>query len=347
MIKVWIDQSTLKIDTVSFLNGKNIELTSSPQELVEMYKYMVLTRVFDERALKYQRQGKIGTYAPVRGQEAAQIGSAYALNKEDWIYPSYREVGALIVHGMPMEMFFAYAMGKASGQHLTDLNIFPIQIIIGAQLLHAVGGAWASKLKKENTISVAYMGDGGTSEGDFHEALNFASVYKLPVIFFIQNNQWAISVPISKQMNSKTIAQKALAYGIKGIRVDGNDVIAVNEAMKQAVQFAKNGEPVLFEAVTYRQGPHTTADDPTKYRDDNEHNNWLKNDPIQNMQTYLLSQNLWNSEEEERWRKECEDRVKDAFEKAVQMEKTELAKILKAVTAQPSPAISIQLKEVE
>src|SRR5699024_1771388 len=162
------------------------------------------TRVFDNRAMKYQRQGRIGTYAPFRGQEAAQVGSAFSLREQDWIYPSYREAAASLVRGMDMSQFFLYAMGHVKGLSQKDVNIFPVQIIIAAQCLHAVGGAWASKYKKLDEVSVAYVGDGGTSEGDFHEALNFAGVYKLPVIFFVQNNQWAISVPISKQTASKS-----------------------------------------------------------------------------------------------------------------------------------------------
>src|SRR5699024_5780442 len=191
----------------------------SDEELIEMYKWMVKSRIYDERSMKYQRQGRIGTYAPFKGQEAAQVGSAFALNKDDWIYPSYREGAASLVHGISMSQLFLYTMGHFKGLSQTEANIFPIQIIIAAQCLHAVGGAWASKYKESGDVSVAYLGDGGTSEGDFHEALNFAGLYELPVVFFVQNNQWAISVPFSKQTASKTIAQKALAYGIDGIQV--------------------------------------------------------------------------------------------------------------------------------
>lgn len=169
-----------------------------------------------------------------------------------------------------MSNFFLYAMGNMKGLAQKNLNVFPVRIIIAAQCLHSVGGAWASKYKKLDEVSVAYVGDGGTSEGNFHEALNFAGVYQLPIIFFVQNNQWAISVPISKQTASQSIAQKALAYGIDGIQVDGNDVIAVHEVMKDAIEKARNGNPILIEAMTYRQGPHTTADNAKRYRSDEE-----------------------------------------------------------------------------
>lgn len=335
-IEMWLNQSCLKIDTASVLeedcslSETFFKRTATDEQCIEMYKHMVQGRIFDGIALKFQRQGKIKTYPPIRGQEAAQVGSAYALTSNDWIYPSYRDIAASFVHGMPIDKFFCYTMGKMAGQHLTDLSIFPIQIVIGAQFLHAVGGAWASQYKGEDSVSVAYMGDGGTSEGDFHEALNFAGVYKLPVVFFIQNNQWAISNPIHKQTASQTIAQKALAYGITGIRVDGNDVLAVYEATKLAIEKAKNGEPVLIEAVTFRQGPHTTADDPTKYRDQAEVEQWLTNDPIERMKKFIVSTGLWDERQEEELLKECEEIVLKAYEKALTIEKTTIPKVLRA-----------------
>ncbi|WP_431030410.1 pyruvate dehydrogenase (acetyl-transferring) E1 component subunit alpha [Lysinibacillus sp. LZ02] len=322
-----------------------LKKTVTDEQCVDMYKHMLRARTFDDIALKYQRQGKIGTYAPIRGQEAAQVGSTFALTQKDWIYPSYREIASMLVHGMPMKQFFCYVMGKMAGMHLKDIPIFPIQIIIGAQLLHAVGGAWASKYKDEDSVSVAYMGDGGTSEGDFHEALNFAGVYKLPVIFFIQNNQWAISVPIEKQTASRSIAQKALAYGITGIQVDGNDVLAVFEVMKLAVEKAKKGEPVLVEAITYRQGPHTTADDPTKYREKDEVEQWLKNDPIIRMKKLLLSRNLWSEEQEEAFLKECEQSVMQAYAEALATEKTTVEKAIAATYATLPTNLRRQLEE--
>ncbi len=287
--------------------------------LVKMYKWMVKMRSFDVRLLKMQRQGRIGTYAPFSGQEAAQIGSALALDLKDWIFPSYREIAACVTHGLPMKQVLLYVKGHFEGGKVPkELNIFPIQIIIAAQALHATGCAWASKLKGEKQVSVSYFGDGATSEGDFHEALNFASVHKVPTIFFCQNNQWAISVPLKKQTVSSTIAQKAIAYGMKGVQVDGNDGLAVYQVMKEAVARARNGEgPTLIEAVTYRQGPHTTADDPTKYREKKEVENWINvKDPITRFRQFLEKKNLWTGSQEEALQKTCNEEIDQAIREA-------------------------------
>lgn len=330
-----LNSKLINVQTVQCLDENGIQQSEvesvSSTDLLEMYKWMIQARVFDERAMKYQRQGRIGTYAPFKGQEAAQIGSAFALGENDWIYPSYREVAASLVRGMPMSQFFLYSMGHLKGQDQTGLNIFPVQIIIAAQCLHAVGGAWASKYKGEKNISVAYVGDGGTSEGDFHEALNFAGVFKLPVIFFVQNNQWAISVPVAKQTASESIAQKAIAYGIDGIQVDGNDVIAVYLTMKKAVERAKEGKPTLIEAITFRQGPHTTADDPSKYRDGQEEAEWKVKDPIERVKKYLIANELWSESLDEKEYEQAEEKVTQAFETAINMPKSKIADIFNNV----------------
>lgn len=277
--------------------------TISDDTLLEMYRWMLKARLIDEKLLRLQRQGRIGTYAPFSGQEAAQIGSALALEKHDWICPSYRDLAACMVHGMPFEQVMQYVKGHLHGGKTPDgINIIPIQIIIAAQTLHAVGIAFASKLKKEQSVSVSYFGDGATSEGDFHEALNFASVYQLPVVFFCQNNKYAISVPLKQQMASRTIAQKAIAYGMKGVQVDGNDVIGVYEVMKEAVDRARSGQgPTLIEADTYRLGPHTTSDDPNKYRPKEEELEWIRQkDPILRLRKLLEGKALWTWGNEEK-----------------------------------------------
>lgn len=342
---MWIEQKELKVKKVQFLDESGTyigpELEQNNDELLGLYKWMVQARTFDIRALKLQRQGRIGTYAPMIGQEAAQVGSAYALRQQDWIFPSYREIGACIVHGVPMASFFLYTMGHIKGTDSQGKNVFPIQIIIGAQCLHAVGSAWASKYKNEDGVSVAYIGDGGTSQGDFYEALNFAGVYKLPVIFFVQNNQWAISVPISKQTASSTIAQKALASGISGVQVDGNDVLAVYYTMKQALERARNGQPVLVEAVTYRQGPHTTADDPTKYRNHNELERWLAKDPLSRMKAYLTGKGIWNDELDGKEYEAAEQKVTEAIEIAENTPKSKIEELFDIVYEQKTK----QLKE--
>ncbi|WP_018664487.1 pyruvate dehydrogenase (acetyl-transferring) E1 component subunit alpha [Heyndrickxia acidiproducens] len=276
--------------------------------LLHMYQWMLRSREYDIRLLKMQRQGRIGTYAPFKGQEAAQIGSAFPLEKQDWIFPSYRDIAACMVHGMPLSQVLKFVKGYFEGGKSPDgIPIFPIQIIIAAQTLHAAGCALAAKLKGEKSVSVCYFGDGATSQGDFHEALNFASVYKAPVVFFCQNNQWAISVPLARQMASETIAQKAVAYGIKGVRVDGNDVLAVYQVMKEAVESARRGEgPVLIEAVTCRIGPHTTSDDPAKYRNQKEVEAFaMQKDPLTRMKKLIFKEGLWTEEEEQQFLKQA------------------------------------------
>ncbi|NRD77593.1 pyruvate dehydrogenase (acetyl-transferring) E1 component subunit alpha [Bacillus sp. BRMEA1] len=347
---MWMEPNEVTIEKVQYLDENGKIRAAAPDirddELITLYKWMVQARVFDQRALKLQRQGRIGTYAPMIGQEAAQIGSACALGKQDWIYPSYREGAACFVHGFPMKNFFLYTMGHLKGTDAEGAHVFPVQIIIGAQCLHAVGGAWAGKYHKENSVSVTYIGDGGTSEGDFHEAMNFASVYKLPLIFFVQNNHWAISVPRSKQTASKTIAQKAVAYGMASIQVDGNDVLAVYTTMKQALERARQGKPVLIEAVTYRQGPHTTADDPMKYRDPQELEQWLAKDPLKRMKAFMIEKRIWNEALDKAEFELAEQKVKEAFELAVNAPKSTTEEIFDVVYEQRTNQLTEQKNSI-
>ena len=348
------DQNELRFEMVQLLdengNGDEQELASFSDEfLVTLYRWMRKVRVIDERLLKMQRQGRIGTYAPFSGQEAAQIGSVLALRKDDWIFPSYREIAACLAHGLPLAQIFQYVRGRVMGRKMPeDLNIFPTQIIIGAQTLHATGCAWATKLKGETQVSVCYFGDGATSEGDFHEALNFASVYQVPVIFFCQNNHYAISVPVHKQTASRTIAQKALAYGMKGVLVDGNDALAVYKTMKQAVEAARNGEgPMLIEALTYRLGPHTTADDPTKYRNAEEVEQWKrKKDPLHRLRVLLEKRGLWTEEKEEAWVAQVNEEVTEAYEEATANETGSIVDVFDYVYGKPSKLLQEQQQEV-
>lgn len=291
-------------------------LNLSQETLNDMYQWMVKARLLDKRFLTLQRQGRIGTYAPFSGQEAAQIGSALALKKQDWMFPSYRDLAACLVHGLSIEQALLYCRGHLHGsQTPADLHVFPIQIIIAGQIPQASGCAWASKLKGEDSVSICYFGDGATSEGDFHEGLNFAAVYQLPAIFFCQNNQWAISVPLHKQMASQSIAGKAAAFGMKGVQVDGNDILAVYQVTQEAVQRAKNGEgPTLIEAVTYRQGPHTTADDPTKYRDQAEVQKWTtEKDPLARFEAFLSKRGMWSEEVRDSYISQFEAEVNEAI----------------------------------
>src|SRR5437773_1857105 len=271
-----------------------LEPRLSPAELKSLYRAMLLGRRFDERMVRLQRQGRIGTFAPIKGQEASQLGSVFTLRATDWMVPSFRETAAMIWRGWPLEKILLFFAGYVEGgQPAPDQHDLPITIPVGTQIPHAVGLAYAAQYKGDDAVVMVYFGDGATSEGDFHEALNFAGVWHVPVVFVCQNNQWAISVPLKKQTHSKTIAQKALAYGLPGIQVDGNDVLAVYTAAREAVQRAQAGEgPTLIECVTYRLGVHTTADDPTKYRTDEEVKAWEQKDPLTRFRAYLEKKSL-------------------------------------------------------
>lgn len=262
--------------------------------LLQMYRAMLKGRLLDQRMLTLQRQGRISTYGSIQGQEAAQVGSALALDPQDWIAPTYREVAVLLARGLDIKFLLMYMKGHFGGnQFPANVNILPIQIMIASQIPHAVGCAWASKLKGEKQVTICYFGDGATSEGDFHEALNFAAVFQLPVVFFCQNNQWAISVPFHRQTASPTIVQKAVAYGMRGVRVDGNDVLACFQVTKEAVERARLGHgPTLIEALTYRLGSHTTADDWTKYRTAEEVEQWRQKDPLDRFERFLKGRHL-------------------------------------------------------
>jgi pyruvate dehydrogenase E1 component alpha subunit len=266
-----------------------LEPELSRDELTRMYRAMLLGRRLDERMVRLQRQGRIGTFAPIKGQEAAQIGSVATLTPRDWMVPSFRETAAMLWRGWPIEKMLLFFAGcLEGGQPAPTQRDLPITIPVATQLPHAVGLAYAAQYKDDDAVVMAYFGDGATSEGDFHEAANFAGVWHVPVVFVCQNNQWAISVPLKKQTNSRTLAQKALAYGFPGIQVDGNDLLAVYAATRDAVARARAGEgPTLIECVTYRLGVHTTADDPTKYRSEDEVKAWEKKDPLTRLVPYL------------------------------------------------------------
>lgn len=269
--------------------------------LVEMYQQMFRLRRFDGRSVALQRSGRIGTYPPLAGQEACQVGSVMALRKQDFIFPTYRDYGAMMLHGVPMHHILLYWNGRVEGSVIPEgVNVFPISVPIATQLPHAAGAAWAAKLRGEDQIAMGYFGDGASSEGDFHEAMNFAAVFNLPVIYFCQNNQYAISVPFSRQTATETIAEKAAAYGVTGERIDGNDVVAVYQTVQKAVERALSGQgPTLIEALTYRHGPHTTSDDPTKYRMREEERVWLERDPVSTYETQLRQWGLWSDADEE------------------------------------------------
>lgn len=261
-----------------------------------MYELMVLTRVFDERAIALQREGRIGTYPPSLGQEAAQVGSAFALLPDDRLFPSFREMGVQLTIGYPIHQILQYWAGDERGQQAPkSLNIFPICVSVGTHIPHAVGAAMAARYRHEPVAVAAWFGDGATSKGDFHEGFNMAGAFRLPLVFICQNNQWAISVPISSQTASATLAQKALAYGFEGVQVDGNDVFAVYQATSQALHKARNGDgPTFIECLTYRVADHTTSDDAGRYRSADEVAAWSARDPLKRLELYMKRCGLWD-----------------------------------------------------
>jgi pyruvate dehydrogenase E1 component alpha subunit len=269
-------------------------------DVVEIYKHILVCRHFDEIAFKLQRSGRMGTYPENKGQEIPSIGAAYVLQKKDWMVTCYRENAGLFWRGLPMEKILLHWMGDERGNQIDECNVTPLAIAIGSQMLHAAGLAWAGKYKKDGSIACTFFGDGATSEGDFHEAANFAANLDLPVVFVCQNNGWAISTPTKIECSAPTVAQRGLAYGMDCVQVDGNDLFAMVKVMRDATKNAReNNRPTFIEAKTYRLGDHTTADDARRYRDADELEMWKKRDPIIRLRKYLESKDLWTSAMEE------------------------------------------------
>src|SRR5689334_20660658 len=261
----------------------------SEADLLELHRQLVLLRTYDERSVVYHRQGRIGTYAIFWGHEAMQVGSSFALERDDWIFPSYRESAIGLLRGMPAATILSWWRGHPAGWwNPADWNVASICVPIATHVPHAAGLAWGKKLRGESTCAIAYFGDGATSEGAFHEGANFAAVLKAPAILFCNNNQWAISTPLSAQTRAETLADKAVGYGIPGVRVDGGDVLAVYEATREAVERARaGGGPTFIEAVTYRAAPHATADDPRAYVDLERVEQEKKNECLGRYERYL------------------------------------------------------------
>ncbi|WJY28866.1 MULTISPECIES: pyruvate dehydrogenase (acetyl-transferring) E1 component subunit alpha [Sporosarcina] len=327
-----------KFDMFQILNedGKIVNEEADPklsdEELTELMERMVYTRILDQRSIALNRQGRLGFYAPTAGQEASQLASHYALEKDDFILPGYRDVPQLIFHGLPLHMAFLWSRGHYLGSDLAEgLNIFPPQIIIGAQYVQAAGVALGLQKRGKKNVVMTYTGDGGTSQGDFYEGINFAGAFRSPAIFVVQNNQYAISTPRSVQTAAKTLAQKGIAAGIPSILVDGMDPLAVYAATKDARERALNGDgPTLIETMCYRYGPHTMAgDDPTRYRTSDIDSEWEKRDPIVRFRTYLEAKNLWSEEKENEVIERAKQEIKDAIKQADQAPKQKVTDFLK------------------
>jgi pyruvate dehydrogenase E1 component subunit alpha len=288
----------------------------SDKDLLEIWRGLVLLRAFDERAVALQRQGRIGTYALYWGEEATQAGTLYALDESDWIFPSYRQNAIGILRGLPPSVVLAWWRGYG-GRHgfwnVREYRTAPICVPIGTHLPHAVGLAWAAKIKGDPTASLVWFGDGATSEGDFHEAMNIAAVFKTPTIFFCVNNQWAISTPVDKQMATETIVEKAVAYGMPGLRIDGFDPLACYQATRTAVERARaGGGPTLIEAYCYRLGAHGTADDPRLYRDRAEAERWRPLEPVGRMAAFLARRGVLDDGAAETIRSEAKARIAES-----------------------------------
>ncbi len=311
------------------LEMKGFETYYEPSEpsskLQQMYRFMRLARMVDYRCIALQRQGKIGFYLPQIGHEACSVGSAFALSKEDWVFPGYREVAGALVRGYSLRDLFSQLRGNVNdAQKGRQMPVFfsdrSIRWVsssapVGNRIIHAVGTALAAKLKGDRIATLVYFGDGTTSTADFHTGLNFAGVYQTPTVFFCLNNQYAISLPFERQTASETIAIKAKAYGFEGIRIDGNNVLQIYRTTKAAVERAKSGAgPTLIEALTYRLGPHSTSDDPTKYRSNAEVAEWNRQDPVEKFKRFLEVKNIWNDEMEAKLRAESETLIDDAVQ---------------------------------
>lgn len=288
------------------------------ETLVRLYRVMLFSRRFDERRLQFQRQGRIGTFAPAIGQEAAQVGAASALTDDDWFVPSYRDTAACLWRGAEPWALLLYDAGYNEGAAiLGGRKDLPLAVPVASQIPHAAGLGYAAALDGTGEVVGVFFGDGATSEGDFHESVNFAAVQCCPVVFVCQNNQYAISLPVAKQTASATIAQKAAAYGVPGVQVDGNDVLGVRLAVGEAVQRARNGEgPALVECVTYRLSVHTTADDPSKYRSKEEEEHWRKLDPLPRFAQYLRQEGVLGEDEADSLEEEVRAEVGNAWQEA-------------------------------
>jgi pyruvate dehydrogenase E1 component alpha subunit len=331
------DAIASQFETIQILNeeGEVVNEAAMPDlsddQLKELMSRMVYTRILDQRSISLNRQGRLGFYAPTAGQEASQLASQFALEKEDFILPGYRDVPQMIWHGLPLYQAFLFSRGHFHGNQIPEgVNVISPQIIIGAQYIQCAGVALGMKKRGAKSVAITYTGDGGASQGDFYEGINFAGAFKAPAIFIVQNNRFAISTPVEKQSAAKTIAQKAVSAGIPGVQVDGMDPLAVYAAVREARERAINGEgPTLIEALTYRYGPHTMAgDDPTRYRTEELDNEWEKKDPLVRFRKFLEKKGIWNEEEENKVIEQAKEDIKEAIQKADEQPKQKVTDLI-------------------
>lgn len=320
----------------------------SNEEIKKIYEMLVLIRAFDQKAFNMQRQGRLGTYIQFKGQEACQVGSAFPLQDDDFVFPMYRNSGLLIARKQPIVQVLQYWNGDERGSiSPKNVNNFPISIPVGTQTVHAAGAALAAKLRNTKQVSVVYFGDGATSKGDFHEAMNFAGVFNVPAVFICENNQYAISVPRSKQTHSDTIAQKAIAYGIAGIQIDGMDIFAVIKAVKDAVDNARAGKgPTLIECYTYRMADHSTSDDASRYRPKEELVTWLKKDPIDRLEKYMRSRKLLDDADKQKVLAQSQEVIEKAVTEFEKIQPPDPKDIFKYVFAEMTQQQKEEMEEL-
>jgi pyruvate dehydrogenase E1 component alpha subunit len=318
------------------------------QELLELYRSMVLLRTYDERSVIYHRQGRIGTYAIFWNHEAMQAGAVYALGDEDWIFPSYRESAIGLLRGMPPATVLNWWRGHPAGWwNPSDYNLGSICVPIATQVPHAAGLAWGKKLKGERACAITFFGDGATSEGAFHEGANFAGVFQAPLILFCNNNQWAISTPVTAQTHAEALVDKAVGYGIPGMRVDGGDVLAVYEAAREGVERARSGGgPTFIEAVTYRTAPHATADDPRAYIDLERVEQEKKNECLGRYERYLRRLGVLGDELEKTIKAEAADVMRAGIAVAEAEPDPDIGLIFEHAYANPPASFQAELGEL-
>lgn len=325
------------------LDGSDLD----ESDALELYRQMVRARTFDERALSLQRRGWMSGYPPYRGQEASQVAAAWAMAEDDWLFPTYRSNAMLLTLGVSMTDILLFRRGFSEFHRDTGRDrIFPQAVPIATQIPHAVGAAMAANYRDRDHGVVCYFGDGATSEGDFHEGANFAGVFEAPTLFFCENNHWAISVPETRQTAAETIAQKAVAYGFDGSRVDGTDPLAVAEAVDTALKTVRTGEPYLLESLTYRHGAHTTADDPERYRDEGDVPEWRRRDPLERYEEYLTEAGILDEEATESIETAAEEEFSSAREEAESVDSPDPASIFDHIIDERSPRLERQLADL-
>ncbi|HXI57034.1 MAG TPA: thiamine pyrophosphate-dependent dehydrogenase E1 component subunit alpha [Polyangia bacterium] len=365
MIEVWSDadhRRAVELWTILSPEGVVVDRASvpalQPAQLIKIYQGMLRIRLIDERLVNLQRQGRIGFYAEARGQEASIIGAVAAMAPEDFVVPAHREYGAALYRGLALRSFIAQLYGNANdisrGRQMPGhvsapraLNFLTPSSCVATQLPHATGIAWAAKKRGKNIVVLAYLGEGATSAEDFHAGLNFAAVYHTPVVFLCENNQWAISTPASQQTASASFAVKGLAYGMPGVRVDGNDALAVYAATKEAVDRARQGGgPTLIEAVTCRMGAHSTSDDPSRYRDDAAMATWTAKDPLTRLRTWLGAEKILDDKADAALRASIEGELQEAIAAEENVGPPPPESLIADVFAQPTQALQDQLADL-